>query len=447
MQIEALKNAVEKRAEVLGVTEYEVFYKSEGDTTVETLNREISTFSSSNVGGVSVRVLHGGKMGYASSEMISEKTLADLVDIAVENAKYTDREDTVGIYSGSPSYDKNTKPTHVTKSVKELTATALSVANGAYSASELIKDGTATAAGSGSFSIFMFNSKGLTLKNEGGFDYAYCEAVIESQGEFQSGFSIKELKGDECGNSIAEECVAEATSKLGAGLVKTGKYDVIFSGKQMRQLLSAFAPAFSAKNAQMGMSLLADKEGKVVASPLITLTDDPMRRELSVGTTFDAEGVCAVRKTVIDRGILRTLLHNRETAKRQGIESTGNAARHGYSSPIGIAPYAFCIEKGTATESEMMTLADGGILVTELKGLHAGANAITGDFSLECAGYTIKDGARQRAIKSFTVSGNFFELLKNVSAVSDKIEFGLPGVFTTYGSPAILVKDMTVAGE
>ena len=90
--------------------------------------------------------------------------------------------------------------------------------------------------------------------------------------------------------------------------------------------------------------------------------------------------------------------------------------------------------------------ADNGIYITELKGLHAGANAITGDFSIESAGFKIVDGKLAGAVKTFTIAGNFFNLLKDISALSDKVEFSVTGGFTTFGSPAVLVRGMSVAG-
>ena len=82
-----------------------------------------------------------------------------------------------------------------------------------------------------------------------------------------------------------------------------------------------------------------------------------------------------------------------------------------------------------------------------MKGLHAGANPVTGDFSLESAGFMIEDGKLGRAVRSFTVAGNFFDMIKKISAVGDKLELGVPTGFTSFGSPDVLIPDMSVAGE
>ena len=82
-----------------------------------------------------------------------------------------------------------------------------------------------------------------------------------------------------------------------------------------------------------------------------------------------------------------------------------------------------------------------------MKGLHAGANAVTGDFSIESAGFIIRNGKKAEAVRAFTVAGNFFELLKRVEALSDTVEFGMPHGFTAYGAPHILVRKMSIAGK
>jgi len=145
--------------------------------------------------------------------------------------------------------------------------------------------------------------------------------------------------------------------------------------------------------------------------------------------------------------VLKTLLYNLETAKKAGIESTGNASKGGYDAPVGISPYAFFIEAGDKSTDELCKLAGNGIYITDLNGLHAGTDAVTGDFSLESAGYMIENGKKTYAVKNFTLAGNFFKLLIDIVALSDKIEYGAPGSYTVIGSPAAFLRDMSVAGE
>jgi len=131
-----------------------------------------------------------------------------------------------------------------------------------------------------------------------------------------------------------------------------------------------------------------------------------------------------------------------------GVETTANASKASYSSPVGVSPYVFSIEGGTLTEDELLEKLDTGIYITEFKGLHSAANAVTGDFSLESAGFLVEEGKKTRAVKSFTVSGNFFELLKKVEEISNTVKgLSAPTSFTAYGAPDVLVRDLSVAGK
>ena len=82
-----------------------------------------------------------------------------------------------------------------------------------------------------------------------------------------------------------------------------------------------------------------------------------------------------------------------------------------------------------------------------MSGGHAGANAITGDFSLQSSGFLIEGGKITKALRGFTVAGNFYELLKAVSAVGSDLKFGLPSGSTVFGAPSVLVRELSIAGK
>ena len=81
-----------------------------------------------------------------------------------------------------------------------------------------------------------------------------------------------------------------------------------------------------------------------------------------------------------------------------------------------------------------------------MKGFHAGANAISGDFSIESAGFLIKDGKAEEAVKQFTVAGNIYSLLENIMSLSDALEFDVTLSSSRIGSPDVLVKELSIAG-
>ena len=449
MNFDKIKECLMKALEEKKISEYEIYYMSSEDVSCETLNKQMSAFNSSNKGGICLRVLVDGKMGYAATELMSEDEMHALAERAADNARYVEKQDSVGIFKGSPEYENFRCKGYTPLDSSALRTLALNTADAIYAESECVKDGSMSQAASYGFTIRIVNSHGLDLSGTCGVNALVADAVVERDGESESSFSLAEIteNPEEAVKKVSREAVTDALAKIGAVGVPSGKYNVIIDGKQMRQLLSVYSSAFSAKRVLDGMSPLKGLVGERIAAECITVSDDPQREGNSVGTVFDAEGVATKRKLVIDGGLLTTFLHNRETANEMGTESTANASKSDYSSPIGIRPHSFCIEPGALSFDELLKKAGNGVYVTALKGLHAGANAITGDFSLESEGFMIRDGKLCEAVKTFTVASNFFELLKSVSALSNEIKKGVATGFTSFGSPDVLVENISIAGD
>ena len=447
MKFEEMKQILVDAAERAGLTEYEIYYQMEESISAETLKDEISSFASSVGGGVCFRCIVDGKMGYASGELMTADALEELVQKAMSNARCIDSEDEVFIFAGSPAYAKLSERDVKLNDAAAVRDTALSLQRALYAQNEKVTDGTQTCALTVTTEIAMYNSHGLSLSNLVGMSGAYVNPVVRDGEEAQENFEFGEGTSYEALKELPAKGVQGALDKLGAGTIASGKYDAVFDGTQFRQFLSTFSPVFSAKNAQLGLSLLAGKEGETLAAPCVTLIDDPIREGAAMQTPFDGEGVATARRNVIEGGVLKTLLYDLTTAKKAGIASTGNGQKGSYASPVSIAPYNFSIAAGDATEEALFAAVGNGIYITECKGFHAGANAVTGDFSIESAGFMIRDGKRAEPIKSFTVAGNFFELLKQIDRLGNDVKWGIPGGFTVFGSPNVLVKGVSIAGK
>ena len=170
----------------------------------------------------------------------------------------------------------------------------------------------------------------------------------------------------------------------------------------------------------------------------MTIVDDPLMPWGLGSCPFDREGAATVKKNVIDRGVLTTLLHNRKTAKKASTATTGNAAGAGR-----VAPSNLYIAAGKDDCDALLAAMGNGLFLTEVSGLHAGANPISGDFSLLARGFEIAGGRKVREVEQFTVAGNFFKLLEDIAAVGSDLLFeGSP-----IGSPSVSVKALNVAGE
>ena len=446
MDFNSVKEYLFDAAKNAGLDEYEVYFMESDGISAETLKDEISSFSSTVSGGICFRCIVNGKIGNASTELLAKEEMAELVERAKNNAKYIENDDKAIIFKGSAEYAKIAPENMATSDAAEIKSVALDLIKRTYEQSEYITDGTQTYAFQQRTKMILANSHGLYLENEVGVCGALVQAVVAKDGESQYGGDVETSFDAEKLEKMPKEAIDEALSKIGAKEIPSGKYDIIFDGKQMRALLSAFSSVFSGRNAYLGLSLLKGKEGEKIASDCLTLIDDPMYSTSPMQTAFDGEGVAAYKKSVIENGVLKTLLYDLASADKVGKESTGNGVRSSYASAVSIAPYHFYIEGGEMTDEELLLSLGNGIYITELKGLHAGANAVTGDFSIESAGFEVKDGKIGSAIKSFTVAGNFFELIKSIEALSSNVKFGFPAGFTVFGAPNTLIRGCSVAG-
>ena len=448
MNFQEFKNAVIAACEASGITEYELYYQAGESTSVETFLHEINEFTSQQAGGVCFRCIVGGKMGYASTEALTEEQARALVAKAADSAAVLEAEEQVFLGEGGQTYATLDREGYALPTTEELIGTALDTQEKLYKADPAIVDGCQVQTFSERSEIAIYNSKGLDLHSEMVASGLVAVAVVSNGAEMANDYRFKVGKlSDIDTDELTRKVAADAKIKLGGEPAPTGQYPVVFSTEAMCSLLSVYSSIFSSEVAQKGLSRLADQEGSIIAAPIVTLVDDPMHPENPMPMTFDAEGSPTYKKCLIENGKLNTLLYNLKTAAVAGKKTTGNASKGGYDSAVAVRPFTLYLQGGEMTEEELLQKAGNGVLITDLSGLHAGANAISGDFSLQSAGFMIRDGQKAEYVKSFTVAGNFYDLLKNITALANNCRLPNAMGSTAYGAPTVLVEGLAVAGK
>lgn len=449
MNYQEFKQAVIAAANEKQVKEYELYYSESAETQTEIFKEEVKGFNTSSSLGVCLKCLVNGKMGYASTEALSEEEAVSLVERALENAKSIESEEQAFIHKKGDTYAVLEKEETKLPTAAEAIEFALDLQKQLYATDNRVVDGTQAYAGMIESKTALYNSNGLDLEDSAAFAFTYGMAVVADGEEMYDGMEVASGKFASFDvEKIAKEAVKDAVDTIGAEPVPSGKYPVVFSNKVMASMLSTYASVFSAEAAQKGLSLLKDKEGEQIAADIVTLTDDPMREDALVKATFDDEGVATYKKNVIEGGQFKTLLHNLKTAAVAGVKTTGNGFKGSYASTVGIRPYSFYINPVKGTLEDLMEEAGNGIYVTSVEGMHAGANPITGDFSLAASGFCIENGKKGKPVKSITVSGNFFTLLKEIASVGEDLKFNPFALGSSRcGSPSVLLKEMTIAGK
>ena len=248
--------------------------------------------------------------------------------------------------------------------------------------------------------------------------------------------SLSRLESPEEVGRIAAE---RTLRRLGARKVKTANVPVLLDPMISRSMLDHIFEGVNGDSVYRGASFLAGKLGQKVAGENVTVVDDGTMPGGFGTSPFDGEGVPTRRTVVIDRGTLNSYVLNTYTAKKLGLQTTGNAAR-GLAGNPGIGPGNFFLQPGSRTPKQMLADIDEGLYVTEFLGF--GVNMVTGDYSRGASGMWISKGEFAFPVEEITVAGNLKDVFFNISEIGNDLEFR-----GAVACPTIRIDGMTVAGE
>jgi PmbA protein len=219
---------------------------------------------------------------------------------------------------------------------------------------------------------------------------------------------------------VGKEAARLAVSALKPKRIKTETTKLVVTQFALQELLHyTLINAVKADNVQRNQSPFKDKVGEEVASEYVTIYDDGLFPKGLRSWAFDAEGVPNQKTALIERGILRGFLYDNYSAKKEGLESTGNATRAGYLSTPSIGTTNFHITPGNKTPDQLMNEVDNGLIIYYLQGAHS-SNPVSGEFSVVATpAWKIRKGEITHATRGVMLAGNIFEVLKNVSVVAN----------------------------
>ena len=439
------------RAVQAGFSQSEVFFENGRSSELQVLEGEVSMYESSALQGVSFRGSKNGQMGYAFAEELTEDAMEFLLDQAAQNCDVLESEDEETIYWGDSNYKKVDV---YSESLDQLVFEDFARIGLALEEKILKSDPRIVAVDHcvvsyGSSNSQITNSLNLNLSHVSNMLFVYANARCEENDQIKTGDGywfgrdFENLDTDK----LAARVTAETIGKLGAAPVASGKYSIVLDSMAAADLLSTFCSIFSADLIQKGFSLLGDKMNTRIAPEYLSIRDDAIMEKSITAIPFDSEGVATQNKILVDKGILTGILHNRKTAAKAGTQSTGNGFRSGYRGSVSVGPTNLYIEPGDKDLAGLLSKAGNGLYIKELAGLHAGANTVSGDFSLSCEGYIIEDGKIGRAVDQVTLADNFYLLLFKIAEVGSDLYFDPPSDAGSIGSPSLLITDAAISGD
>ncbi len=295
--------------------------------------------------------------------------------------------------------------------------------------------------GRGVGAVAFASSAGFSASYRGSNVSFVVEPVCDdSEGKKRNGYhytSSRFIAGLRSAEEVGIEAARRTVAKLGSRKVPTCQVPAVFAPEAGRSLLGQFAGVVSGGAVWRKNSYLAEREGTLVASPLVSIVDDPLLPRAPGSRPFDSEGLAVRPNVVVSEGVLRAFLCDVYSARKLGRKSTASAGR-GLGGGPHVTTSNFILRPGKSSAQEAANLPRG-LYVTELMGF--GFNPVTGDFSQGAAGFWIENGDRAFPVSEVTISVNFDDLWRGVDAVADDLD-----TRSSVQCPTFRVARVTVAG-
>ena len=385
-----------------------------------------------------LEICHEGKIGRFSITSPNEEDIDYIISKALENAVVIDDEDVNFFYNGEGDYHEICayKPL---KEIDNIDAEKfLKDAEKRAYANHLINKVISCNFGRDKGKSIICNSLGLKKSRE--FDEAFASIylsakkgdVVKTAGETIFFDKVEDFNVD----MFVDKAVKKAVDKLDFTKNITENQYVVFNPRAFASLLPKIAGLVSAKAVHDKKTKWKDCLKQKVASDIVSIVDNPWLDGGFASKSYDSEGVPTFYKEIIKDGVLQMFLYNLKTAYKDGVNSTGNAAGSG----IGVSN--FYIKEGIISKDELLKQVNNAVLITNLNGLHAGFNMVSGDFSFGAEGFEVREGKIYKALEQFTVSGNVYQMMKDVKLIANDLEFYGSG----FGSSTIAIEGLKISG-
>jgi len=230
--------------------------------------------------------------------------------------------------------------------------------------------------------------------------------------------------------TLAKQAAEAVLKRLHARRLVTCQVPVIFHAEIAESLIRAFLSAISGENLYRGASFLVNYLDKPLFCNKINIYEKPHVMQGLGSAPFDAEGVATQDRTLVSQGVLQSYLLSSYSARKLGLQTTGNAG----------GAYNIILEGNSQLSlEELIKKMDRGLLLTELLG--QGINLVTGDYSRGAVGFWIERGQIQYPVEEITVAGNLRDMYQNIVAIGSDIDHR-----SSILTGSILLENMMIAG-
>lgn len=447
-ELKALATRIVSQSLDAGATGAEVYLRQGHETEIEVRDGEVDKLVEGGLRSIGLRLWRDHRSASTYGTDLSEATVARLIADTLDLVPLTDAVPELALPDRDWLADSFPELDLFDDALSSLSADARLDAARATEAAALGHDPRITASGGagwsdGAIHHALANSNGFANGWSETWASLHVEAVADDAGgKKRNGawYSVARfadaLEAPETVGRIAGE---RAVRSLGAGPVPTTSLPVVFDPLMAASLVGTLFGVMTGTAVERSSSFLVGRRGEDIASPLVTIVDDPLRPRGLGSRPHDGEGLPASRTTFVDAGRLVTWAHNCYTARKLGEQPTGHASRPSSGRP-GIRPSNLYLAAGDRSPADIIGEIERGFFCDGMMGF--GFNPVTGDFSRGASGFLIENGRLTQPVSEVTLSLNFGDILKNIDAVGNDLRFDRGVV-----APTVRVAKMTLAGR
>lgn len=435
-----------------GAEEVEVYVSSGVDTEIRVYQGAVEQLSRASGDGVGVRVLTdgpaGARVGTAWVGSLERDAVTDALREARDNARFATEDEFVAFArpDGVPPAVLHLRDDAVlATSLEDKIALALEAERLVRGADGRIRQVEAADYSDYVADAAIASTTGVAATYSRSGAFLSVEAIATEGGDDQTGWGLSagRAPGDLDAAAAARDAVSRATRMLGAVKPPSMRATAVFDPRTAATFLSIIGGALSGDAVVRGRSFFAGRLGDLVASPLVSVVDDPTEPRHFGASSYDAEGLACRRNVLIEDGSLRAFVYDTVSARRAGAVSTGSAVRGGIAGSPSAGCRALQMRPGALGLDEILTLVGDGIYVTSVSGVHSGVNPVSGDFSVGVTGLRIRDGQLAEPLREITVASTLQRMLLDVVAVGGDVEW-LPG---SAAGQSLAIEGIAVSGS
>ncbi len=400
---------------------------------------EVETIEYNRDKGIGVTVYLGKRKGHASTSDFSAAALRETVESALSIARFTAEDDCAGLPEAALLAKREQGFADLDLyhpwllSVDAAADLAKRCEQAAFAVDPLVtnSEGASVSIQEGQF--ICANSLGFMGGYPTSRHYVACSVIAGKDDGMQRDdwySTSRDPRQIAAADAIGEYAARRALSRLGSRKIRTCKIPVLFEAPLAASLIGSFVHAASGGSLYRKTSFLADSLGKRIFPEWLRISERPHLPGALASSMFDSDGVLTHPREVVDGGRLQGYFLSAYTARKLGMQTTGNAG----------GCHNLIVQPGEHDFSGLIRKMHKGLLVTELLG--HGVNYVTGDYSRGAAGYWVENGEIRHPVEEITIAGNLRDMFLNIADVGNDV---LVRGSRQVGS--ILLSEMKVAGS